>query len=167
MMNNTLKFLVCLCLLCWASIEPAGAKKLKVKQKPLYMVGIAISPTDSVVYLTDLHLVKDLTVAKKKGYLMDRQLYSQQLRRYLETTYKGKTYVPAVFFSPKQKKMERRYLSLYKRYVNSKEKHIVLIDQSQFRFKAEEYIEQTIYEGEAPQKKQAKKQSKKQSKKKK
>ena len=42
--------------------------------------------------------------------------------------------------------MERRYLSLHKRYVNSKDLRMILVDQGQFRFKPEEYIEETIDE---------------------
>jgi hypothetical protein len=38
--------------------------------------------------------------------------------------------------------MERRYLSLHKRYVQSKDFRMVLVDQSQFRFKSEKYIEE-------------------------
>ena len=151
------KILLCLGLLCMVCAGEVEAKKQRVKQKSLYMVGVAMSLTDSAVFLTDIHLVKDLTVGKKTKFLMDRQLYSLQFRRYLEATYKGGPYVPAVFFSPKRKKMERRYLSLHKRYVQSKELRINLIDQSQFRFHAEEYIEDTVYEGGAPKKKNGKK----------
>jgi len=125
------------------------------------MVGVGISLIDSTVFITDMHLVKDLTVEKRTGFLMDRQLYSQQLRQYLEATYQGGPYIPCVFFSPKRKDMERCYLSLHKRYVQSKELRIALIDQSQFRFKAEEYIEQTIIEGDSPEKKKKDKKNKK------
>ena len=144
------KTILCTVLLCIVFASAASAKKHKVRQKSLYMVGTAVSLIDSTFFLTDMHLVKDLTVEKKTNFLMDRQLYSQQLKQYLDETYKGGPYVPAVFFSPKRKKMERRYLSLYKRYSKAGELHVVFVDQSQFRFKAEEYIEQTIYQGIAP-----------------
>ena len=152
------KTIVCLSLLCLVLVAPVEAKKVKVKQKDLYMIGVAFSMRDSAVFITDMHLVKGLTVEKKNKFLMDRQLYSLQLRRYLEESNKGSgPYVPAVFFSKSRKKMERKYLSLHKRYSQGKEFRIVLVDQSQFRFHPEEYIEQTLYEGVEPTKKQLKK----------
>lgn len=135
------KLTVCLSLLLVAFLMPAEAKK-KVVQKPVYMVGVAFSLVDSAVFITDMHLVDSVTLEKKTKFLMDRQLYSFQFQRYLEQTYKGGPYIPSVFFSPNRRKMERRYLSLHKRYVQSKELQMNLIDQGQFRFKAEEYIEQ-------------------------
>lgn len=141
-MKITVKIMLFLCLFSVISVQTFGAKKHKVYQKPVYMIGVAMSLTDSVVFITDMHLVDSVTVEKKTKFLKDRQLYSFQLQRYLEATYKGGPYVPAVFFSPKRKTMERHYLSLHKRYVQSKEFRMVLVDQSQFRFKSEKYIEE-------------------------
>lgn len=141
-MKITVKIMLFLCLFGVISVQTFGAKKHKVYQKPVYMIGVAMSLTDSVVFITDMHLVDSVTVEKKTKFLKDRQLYSFQLQRYLEATYKGGPYVPAVFFGPKRKTMERHYLSLHKRYVQSKEFRMVLVDQSQFRFKSEKYIEE-------------------------
>lgn len=141
-MKITVKIMLFLCLFGMINVQTFGAKKHKVYQKPVYMIGVAMSLTDSVVFITDMHLVDSVTVEKKTKFLKDRQLYSFQLQRYLEATYKGGPYVPAVFFSPKRKTMERHYLSLHKRYVQSKEFRMVLVDQSQFRFKSEKYIEE-------------------------
>ena len=141
-MKITVKIMLFLCLFGMISVQTFGAKKHKVYQKPVYMIGVAMSLTDSVVFITDMHLVDSVTVEKKTKFLKDRQLYSFQLQRYLEATYKGGPYVPAVLFGPKRKTMERHYLSLHKRYVQSKEFRMVLVDQSQFRFKSEKYIEE-------------------------
>lgn len=141
-MKITVKIMLFLCLFGMISVQTFGAKKHKVYQKPVYMIGVAMSLTDSVVFITDMHLVDSVTVEKKTKFLKDRQLYSFQLQRYLEATYKVGPYVPAVFFGPKRKTMERHYLSLHKRYVQSKEFRMVLVDQSQFRFKSEKYIEE-------------------------
>ena len=144
MKNNTLKFIICLGLFCVAFIGTAEAKKHRVKQKQIYMIGIAMSHIDSVVFITDLQLVDSITIEKKTKFLMDRQLYSFQFQRYLEQTYECAPYVPAVFFGTSRKKMERRYLSLHKRYTQGRQLRVILVDQSQFRFKAEEYIEQEL-----------------------
>ena len=129
-------------LLCMVAIGPLEAKKHRVRQKPVYMVGVCMSLIDSTVFITDMHLVDNVTIEKKTKFLMDRQLYSFQLQRYVESAYKGGPYIPMVYSSPRRKKMERKYLSLHKRYVQSKELRMFLVDQSLFRFKPEEYIEQ-------------------------
>ena len=155
-MNNFLK-VICLALLCLAVLQPLEAKTKKVVQKPVYMLGVGFSLVDSMVFITDMMQVDSVTIEKKTGFLADRQLYSFQLQHYLEATYKGGPYVPSVFFGTKRKKMERKYLSLHKRYVNSNELRMVLVDRGQFRFKPEEYVEQEIIEVEKPKKKEKKK----------
>lgn len=141
-MNNSLKS-ICLAILCVFAFQTLEAKPKKVVQKPVYMIGVSFSLVDSMVFITDMQLVDSITIEKKTKFLVDRQLYSFQFQRYLEGTYKGGPYVPSVFFSPSRKKMERKYLSLHKRYVQSKDLRMILVDISQFRFKPEKYIEET------------------------
>ena len=154
---KTAKFLICLSLLFAAFAGPIEAKKKGVVQKPVYMVGVAFALVDSAVFITDVQLVDSVTIQKKTKFLMERQLYSLQLQRHLEATYVGGPYVPCVFSSPSKKKMDRRYLSLYKRYVNGRGLRVNLIDQSQFRFKTETYIE--VEDQTATPKKKKKKKS--------
>jgi hypothetical protein len=125
------------------AFQTLEAKPKKVVQKPVYMIGVSFSLVDSMVFITDMQLVDSITIEKKTKFLVDRQLYSFQFQRYLESAYKGGPYVPSVFFSPSRKKMERKYLSLHKRYVQSKDLRMILVDISQFRFKPEKYIEET------------------------
>ena len=139
-MRNSLKTTVGLLLAAILTVGQADAKGKKVVQKPVYMIGVGISFVDSMVFITDMHRVDSVTLQKKTKFLCDRQLYSFQLQRFLEGTYKGGPYVPSVFCSTNRKKMERRYLSLHKRYVQAQDKRMALIDQGQFRFKAEKYI---------------------------
>lgn len=137
---NITKLIICCGLLSLFALQPVEAKK-KVVQKPVYMIGVGISLVDSMVFITDMQLVDSVTIEKKTKFLMDRQLYSFQLQHYLEAAYKSGPYVPCVFYSPKRKKMERQYLSLHKRYVQNKDLRMVLVDISQFRFKAADYVE--------------------------
>lgn len=137
---NLTKLIICCGLLSLFALQPVEAKK-KVVQKPVYMIGVGISLVDSMVFITDMQLVDSVTIEKKTKFLMDRQLYSFQLQHYLEAAYKSGPYVPCVFYSPKRKKMERQYLSLHKRYVQNKDLRMVLVDISQFRFKAADYVE--------------------------
>ena len=131
---------ICSALLCLLALQPAQAKSRKVVQKSVYMMGVGISLVDSAVFITDVHQVDSVTIEKKTNFLKDRQLYSFQIQRYLEAVYKGGPYVPCVFFNMSKKRMERQYLSLYKRYVQSKDFKMILVDISQFRFKPEKYI---------------------------
>jgi len=147
------KTILCLVLLCLAFAGSAEAKRHRVKQMQMYMMGVAISHLDSAVFITDMQLVDSITIEKKTKFLMDRQLYSMQLRDYLSGAYEGGPFVCTVYFGSSRKKMERRYLSLHKRYVQGSNMQTVLVDQSQFRFKPEEYVEQVILEGQAPKKK--------------
>ena len=140
-MSKSLRVILCACLLCAFGATPLEAKKNKVVQKPVYLMGVGISFADSSVFITDMMQVDSITLDKKRKFLMDRQLYSFQLQHYLEATYKGGPYVTAIYFSPGRKKMERRYLSLHKRYAHSDELRMILVDRGQFRFKPEEYIE--------------------------
>lgn len=156
-MYKSLKATICVALLFLAVARPLEAKFIKVSQKPVYMVGVAISFVDSAVFITDMHLVDSVTIEKKTKFLADRQLYSFQLQRYLEANYKGGPYVPSVFYGTQRKKMERQYLSLHKRYVNGQGLRMILVDQGQFRFKPEKYVDREIVEVEKPKKKDKKK----------
>ena len=158
-MNNSLKAIICTCLLLLLAIGQLEAKKVVV-QRPVYMIGVAFSFVDSAVFITDMHQVDNVTLEKKTKFLADRQLYSFQLQKYLEATFKGGPYVPSVFFSTNRKKMERKYLSLHKRYVNGKELRMTLVDQGQFRFKPEEYIEAKEDPANAPANAKGKKKKK-------
>ena len=90
--------------------------------------------------------VDSVTIQRRTHFLMDRQAYSRQLQHYLEAQKKGQHLVTSICFGNKKKKMERRYLAIHKRYSKRNDLRITLIDQSQFRFHAEEYIEQATVE---------------------
>ena len=126
-----------------AATLPLRITVMLLMPAPLATIGVSFSLVDSMVFITDMQLVDSITIEKKTKFLVDRQLYSFQFQRYLEGAYKGGPYVPSVFFSPSRKKMERKYLSLHKRYVQSKDLRMILVDISQFRFKPEKYIEET------------------------
>lgn len=139
-MNNIYKIILCTALLLAAFTQTAHAAKQRIKQQSTYMAGIAISFTDSMVFITDLQRIDSVTIEQKRYFLMDRQLYGMQLQNYLQTKHGGEHYVTAICFGKKKKKMERRYLALCKQYTKRADFRVTLIDQSQFRFHAEEYI---------------------------
>lgn len=157
-MYRSQKAITCLVLLLLMAARPLEARR-KVVSKPVYMIGVGMSLVDSTVFITDMHLVDSVTLERRTRFLKDRQLYSFQLQRYLEHAQGGGPYVPGIFFGKGRRKMERRYLSLHKRYVQDKYWRMVLIDQGQFRFKAEEYIDEALDDDKAttPHRKKGKK----------
>ena len=61
---------------------PAFSLK-KGSHKPVYAFGISASFTDTVVYYTDIQLL-DSVHLDKGGFLPHRELYSYQLKNFLE-----------------------------------------------------------------------------------
>ena len=55
----------------------------KDHSKPVYAFGISASFTDTVVYFTDIQILDSAKVSKE-GFLSHRELYSYQLKNYLE-----------------------------------------------------------------------------------
>ena len=55
----------------------------KDHSKPVYAFGISASFTDTVVYFTDIQILDSAKVSKE-GFLAHRELYSYQLKNYLE-----------------------------------------------------------------------------------
>lgn len=142
-MNKFLRIMLCAALLTTALAETAQAKKHRVRQKQIYMIGVAMSFVDSTVYITDMQSVDSVTIEHKTKFLMDRQLYSIQFQRYLMAQGQGTpSYVTSVYFGEKKKRMERRYLSLYKRYSKRNDLRLNLVDKTQFQFRPEVYYEQ-------------------------
>lgn len=160
-MKTMLKLMICTLLFGLLGLQNVQAKKHKVHKATVYMVGVAVSVADSASYMTDLQRVEGVTIQHKTKFLMDRQLYSLQFQRHLEANSRRGGYVPSVIFGTKLKKMENRYLKLHKRYAGSRLYALNVVDQSQFRFHAEEYIEQEHTEDVVPKEKKAKKKSKK------
>ena len=145
-MNHFLKIMLCAALLCTTFAETAQARNNRVRQQRTYMIGVAVSFVDSTVFITDMQAVDSVTIQRRTHFLMDRQAYSRQLQHYLEAQKKGQHLVTSICFGNKKKKMERRYLAIHKRYSKRNDLRITLIDQSQFRFHAEEYTEQATVE---------------------
>ena len=55
----------------------------KEKEKQVYAFGVAASFNDTIVYYTEIQML-DSVVLDKRGFLPQRELYSYQLKNYLE-----------------------------------------------------------------------------------
>lgn len=141
------------CLLC----QNAEAK---VKQKPVYMFGFAISFTDSVGYMTDVQYLDSTYVDTKTKFLIARNMYSVQLQQYLQKNEGCKHPVTSVFFGTKKEKVEKKRQSVRQRYEKYKDYTVKTVDCV---FTPEAYYGQETT-AVAPSGKSAEKKSKKSSK---
>lgn len=94
----------------------ASAQALKITPVgEMYMFGVAFSPLDSTVYVTELQPIKEAYVYKKSRLLYDRAAYSSQLKRFLADTGVDRM-VSSVSYAPKRKNAEKKYLKMKQKY---------------------------------------------------
>ena len=87
----------------------------KGSHKPVYAFGISASFTDTVVYYTDIQLL-DSVHLDKGGFLPHRELYSYQLKNFLEYDLKKPDYTCMVYFSESRKKLEKEAVKVKAKY---------------------------------------------------
>ena len=107
------------------------AEKAKIKTD-ISIFGVAISVSDSVVYMTDMQEIGKVTVEKKTKFLVDRREYSNQLSEYISKTGDGRM-TTLVSYNLKKKKAEKRYLKIKERFI--KDGYVVkYITKEEFAF---------------------------------
>lgn len=105
---------------------------MAAKADNTYIYGIAYSPTDSVIYMTDIRLLENVTIQKKTNFLASRNEYSVQMKRYMES--EGiNDYVCATVYKPTYNQIYKDYTKLKKLY-EKKGLLINIIDQMKFQF---------------------------------
>jgi len=116
----------------------------EVQQQHLYMFGFAASFKDSTVYVTDIQDVQGAWVDTKTHFLLDRDSYSHQLRRYLEDNRQELSRVCLVVFAPSKSKAEKKMAKLLKKYNGKKAipYDIRRLTEAEFRFDAVERTQQ-------------------------
>ena len=87
----------------------------KGDDKPVYVFGIAASFSDTVVYYTPVQLV-DSVVLDRHGFLPRRELYSYQLKNYVEYSLGKPNYTCMIYFSEKKVKLEREATKIIGKY---------------------------------------------------
>ena len=73
---------------------------------------------DSVVYCTEIQVL-DSTALDKNGFLPKRDLYSYQLKNYLEYDLKKPDYTCMIYFSENKKKLEKEAVKVKAKYKKS------------------------------------------------
>lgn len=133
-----MKYLSRIVLLVMAIVLPATAlqaKKKAAQQQTVYAFAVGTSLQDSTYYMTPIEALDSAVVDNKTKFLVDRSLYSYQLKVYLDHTYK-KPHTCAVFFATKRSKLDSHYTQLRRQYTHSKSKGFKLVELpvDQFHF---------------------------------
>lgn len=107
------------------------------KEKAVYAFGVAASFNDTVVYFTDIQVL-DSVKLDKGGFLPKRDLYTYQLKNYLEFYLKCPDYTCMIYFSENKKKLEKESAKVKGKYKKNKSIVLMPIDPDAFRFKKPE-----------------------------
>ena len=86
------------------------------KQAHVYMFGFSASFKDSVVYITEIHDVQGAWTDSKTKFLLGLDNYLYQLKDHLNQQLHESDRVCMVFFDTDQKKAEKKYQKLRKKY---------------------------------------------------
>lgn len=105
----------------------------KDHSKPVYAFGISASFTDSVVYFTDIQILDSAKVSKE-GFLAHRELYSYQLKNFLEDNQLQQNSTCMIYFSENKKKLEKEATKILNKYKQSNRITVSRIDGEKFRF---------------------------------
>ncbi len=122
--------------------EKKASKKAKADKKrieyvdagKLYIYGVALSPMDSVVYITDELQLDSAQLEKKTEFLFGRESLSKQLADFMAN--KGeKNRICSITFANSVKDIDKKYGQQVKKL--QKQGYLVKhIDQGEFRFVA-------------------------------
>ncbi|AVM53792.1 hypothetical protein C3V43_13210 [Bacteroides heparinolyticus] len=107
---------------------------MKNKEKAVYAFGVAASFNDSIVYYTEIQLL-DSVELDKNGFLPKRELYTYQLKNYLEADFKKPDYTCMIYFSENKKKLEKEAAKVKGKYKKSTGLLLQGIEPSAFKFK--------------------------------
>ena len=105
----------------------------KDHSKPVYAFGISASFTDTVVYFTDIQILDSAKVSKE-GFLVHRELYSYQLKNYLEDNQLQQNSTCMIYFSENRKKLEKEATKILNKYKKNNRMAVSRIDSDKFRF---------------------------------
>ena len=101
--------------------------------KPVYAFGISASFTDTVVYFTDIQILDSAKVSKE-GFLSHRELYSYQLKNYLEDNQLQQNSTCMIYFSENKKKLEKEATKILNKYKKNNRMTVSRIDSDKFHF---------------------------------
>lgn len=117
--------------------KPMAASKRMVAPK-MYMFGMAASFNDTIVCFTDIQRVDSAWIDKKTGFLQSRDIYSGQLRTYLNEAKQLPSRTCVVFYDKNREKLEKTFVKMRRLYSKGKDglEHFDLrmLEPNEFRF---------------------------------
>ena len=109
-----------------------SAFSFKRVPRPVYAFGISVSFMDTVVYYTDIQILDSAQISD--GFLKHRELYSYQLKDYVEAKDLQKNSTCMIYFSRNKKRITKEALGILNDYKNKRSKKIQRIDSVDFKF---------------------------------
>lgn len=109
----------------------------KDKEKAVYAFGVAASFSDTLVYYTDIQLL-DSVQLDKNNFLPKRQVYSRQLKEYVQYQLVQDNYTTMIYFSDKKEKLQKRFDKTLKMYKKGNAFSLHFIPTTDFKFKKPE-----------------------------
>lgn len=113
------------------------AFSLKDGHKSVYAFGVSASFTDTVIYYTDIQVL-DSVALDKNGFLPHRDLYSYQLKNYLELEKGLPNRTCMIYFSENKKKLSKEAANVLGKYRKNKTITVREIEAGSFQFKKPE-----------------------------
>lgn len=142
-----LKMICLLVTLVCTTVVFAGSG---VKQKAVYVFGYAQSNSDSLIYVTDIQRIDTAFLVKKGGFLLGRQVFSEQLRSFLDHSYGSKNAICNIFFSTKRSTLVKTYDRVTLRVNNNDDFRLCFLGQQVMQFRPVSLDEATFDERRAP-----------------
>jgi hypothetical protein len=146
-------------LLVFLAATHAEARQIVKPQ--MYMFGFAASFNDTIVHFTDVMAVDSVMIDKKSGFLTGRELYSKQMRDYMESQMKMPHRTCVVFYDENLKRIMKKYMNMRKLYSVPEKgaQHFDVrdLDDKNFRFKRLELDTNELSDEELYQQQTAKK----------
>lgn len=124
-----------------------GAYAKKVK-KNLYMFGCSASFTDSIIYITDIQVLKDAGYDTKSKALIDRDTYSSQLKQHLADKVGKPHRTCFVMFSDKEKKITKKMSKVKALYTTKSpgKFDVIFLNKDDFSFTVVKDDEESVTE---------------------
>lgn len=111
----------------------AFSLKKKESLKPVYAFGVSASFSDTVVYYTNIQII-DSVHLDKNHFLPNRELYSYQLKNYLEYDLNQPNRTCMIYFSENKKKLDKELIKVVGKYKKNKSIELILIPADSFKF---------------------------------
>lgn len=117
-----------------AAVLPLQTWAKDNKEQPIYAFGFSANFNDTLLFVTPIQVIAGAHFDKKEGGLEHLELYSQQLKNYLESNYLGHE-TCAVFVSKNKKKLVKKHAKVLKNLAKEKHSKLIELTAEEFQFK--------------------------------